>query len=270
MTLKLSILSDLHLEFLDADKITKLVKCLPADVLVLAGDICAIGSPEDYNKLIVFLKYMAPKFKHILHVAGNHEYYYTRSPPTKEHTIPGVNRKLKAIEKEIPNYKYLNCNMITLDINNKKYDFIGATTWTRVERSDRIAVENMMNDYNYIFCFKDGSAVKFTVDDMQKLHSKHTSFIKKSIEELKNSKTPLILITHHKPISNYEKGERSVSKQAYETDLLNIIKLPVKVSIYGHTHEYKDEVISGIRFISNPKGYKHERTGFTDSKIFEI
>ncbi len=66
----------MHIEFLGIERVRHLFKITNADVLVLAGDICSIADREfDNLKFLDFLKYVCPKYKYVLHVAGNHEYY---------------------------------------------------------------------------------------------------------------------------------------------------------------------------------------------------
>jgi predicted phosphodiesterase len=72
--MKLQILSDLHLE-MHADGGSGLIRELdPAgvDVLVLAGDITMARRYADLERVF---KPLAKKYRHILYVPGNHEYY---------------------------------------------------------------------------------------------------------------------------------------------------------------------------------------------------
>jgi predicted phosphodiesterase len=261
--------SDIHLEFRTLDQIPKLFKNINADVLVLAGDICAINTPEDYEKFIAMLKYYTPKYKHVLHVAGNHEAYCT-GMPTTNNCMDAVNRKLKSLSKTYPNYIYLNCDTITLTINKKPYMFIGATLWTKVYFKDREEVQTRMNDYECIYLHKDKKVVKFTVADMQKLHSRHALFIKKAIAESVKTKIPAVLITHHKPVGDTTAEKKNILTQAYESDITSIIVAPVKVCIYGHTHVHYDKVINGVRYLSNPIGYPGQHTLYKNDLGVEV
>ena len=67
-------MSDLHFE-MHADGGAELIRELDptgVDVLVLAGDITMARRYED---LVSVLKPLARKYRHILYVPGNHEYY---------------------------------------------------------------------------------------------------------------------------------------------------------------------------------------------------
>lgn len=267
---KIQYISDIHLEFRSIEQVPKLLKNVGADILVLAGDICAINIKEDYIKFIALLAHYSKKYLYILHVAGNHEYYTTARPVIRNDCIDGVNKKLKALTSIFPNYIFLNCDTVTLKINNKPYMFIGATLWTKVHLKDHVAVEARMNDYNYIFTNVGDNIHKFTVADMQILHRKHLLFIKKAVIIAASVKIPTILITHHKSIGDIVATSSDPITQAYETDITDIIHNPVKLVIWGHTHVSYSKIIKNIKFVSNPKGYPNQRTGFSSTLFEEI
>lgn len=262
MTLKVQYCSDSHLEFKSSDIVPKLLKNINADVLILAGDICAINTPEDYDKFIALLTHYCPKYKHILHVAGNHEYYTTTTPVNKSDCMDAVNRKFKSLKKTFPNYTYLNCDAVTLQINNKSYMFIGATLWTKIQNVDWSYVENRMNDYSCIYLNRGDQIIKWNVEDMQKLHAKHKIFIKKAIDHAASLNIPTILITHHKPLEDTTEYDKNKLTQAYETEIRPLLKSPVKLCIWGHTHTHYLKKINGIIYTSNPIGYKFQHCGF--------
>lgn len=255
-------ISDIHLEFKPISIIPKLLKDIKANVLILAGDICAINVKDDYEKFIALLKYYCPKYNYIIHVAGNHEYYTTVKPVKKSDCMDAVNRKFKALNKDFPNYIYLNCDAVTLNINNKPYIFIGATLWTKIQPSDWSYVEQSMNDYSCIFLNRGDKIITFNVADMQKLHSKHKLFIKKAVDRATVLKIPTIVITHHKPIEDTPECNKNKLTQAYESDITTLFKPPVKLSIHGHTHTHFLKKIHGITYASNPLGYNYQRCGF--------
>lgn len=270
MTISVQYVSDIHMEFRTAEQIPKLLKNIGADVLVLAGDIACISPEEDFSKFIALLTYYCTKYKYILHVAGNHEFYTTKRAITKNECMASIHLKLKAVTKTFPNYLYLNCDTVTLLINKKPYMFIGATLWTKVEPKDWLTVQNRMNDYSNIYINHGDKISKFNVMEMQKLHAKHKLFIKKSIDRASTVKIPAILCVHHCPILKTGKYE-SIIDQAYEVDMTPIIKKPVVAVLWGHIHEHYYKVIDGIIYSSNPKGYNNQRnTGFKDDSVIKV
>lgn len=255
--------SDLHIEFRDLSVIPKLFKNINADVLILAGDITSINDPQEQTKFDALLQYYCPKYKYILHVAGNHEFYTASEAVTKTDCMDAVHKKFKAYKKKYQNYLYLNCETAVLQINDNSYMFIGATLWTNVDSTNYSHIEERMNDYEHIFVNKGQKVVKFNVMEMQKLHSKYRLFIKKSIASSQDLGLKCILITHHKPyISNMEIYKKSIMNQAYETDMEKFMNSSVALVIYGHTHKHNDSVINNIRYVSNPRGYVGQHCGF--------
>lgn len=262
MGVSLQFCSDLHLEFRTLYEIPKMLKNINADVLLLCGDIVTVNDKEDFDKFIKFLEYYSPRYKWILGVCGNHEsYYISKSPPLKSHCMDMVHKKLKLLNKTFSNYLYLNCDTITLTINNSQYMFIGATLWTKIPPEKYEKIQNTMNDYESIFINKNNEVTKFSVEYMQRLHNKHYTFIKKSIDAATKLNIPTILMTHHKPISD-ENSRQTEFTIAYEVDITKIIKPIVKLAIHGHTHKHYNKVHNGTQYVSNPKGYPNQHTGF--------
>ncbi len=260
--------SDIHLEFRKKN-FTNIIK-MDTDILCLAGDICACGNKADFNNFVEFLKYICPYYKYVIHVAGNHEYYTAgESEITNWHTMQGICARLKSLEKIIPHYIYLDCQAVILKVNSKPYVFIGATLWAHVEKKDHDEVQKRMNDYNYIYLLKNKKIVKFTVQDMQRIHAKHVRFLEAAINKFKGY--PCVVITHHKPVS--DSTNKDTITQAYETDITKIINMKgstVKCAIHGHTHIHYNKLIGNIRYVSNPKGYVGQHTKYVDNISIKI
>jgi predicted phosphohydrolase len=265
--IKIQFISDIHIEFRGI-KYKNLFK-ISGDVLCMAGDICACGNAEDFINFIGFLKYICPKYQHVIHVPGNHEYYTAGVKKiNKTHSMQHINDSLKKLENIIPNYHFLNNRMISLVINKKKYYFCGTTLWSNVNPNDYDEVEKRMNDYNYIYYInKSDNLKKFDIKEMTRLYKKNIAYIKRIIENIKNSKDKFILITHHKPVSDTLPSDRDILTQAYESDLTNIITKPFKIAIHGHTHKHYNKVINGIKYVSNPLGYIGQHTGFINNLV---
>jgi predicted phosphodiesterase len=272
----IQIASDLHLEF-RGENFKNLIKP-SAPILFLLGDISACGMPMPWETYKKFIKFISPKYKYIFHVPGNHEYYTSNVNITPSDTISGIDNKIKTFAKTIPNLYFLNNNSVRLLIDGKKYVFIGSTLWTSVRKQDYKYIQSSMNDYsnihvnNEITDSKQTSAKltrKFNINDMQQLHTKSVKYISNIIKKSKLDEN-IIILTHHKPIRTLDLEQDRIS-QAYETDLTNsIIKFPVKLACYGHTHVKFDKIINGVRCFSNPKGYPNQRTDFNNTGVVVV
>jgi predicted phosphodiesterase len=273
----IQIVSDLHLEFRRM-QFKNLIKP-SAPILFLLGDICVLGTKDDWEIYKAFIKFITPQYKYVFHIPGNHEYYTSNRNITKADTVPGIDAKLKKFAKTIPNLYALNNNTVRLKIGKKNYVFIGTTLWSSVTHANRRYVQERMNDYARLHWVneKPKNAVeklnwkptrKYTVDDMTKLHIKAVRYIVKELKTIK-PKEVAILLTHHKGVR--DKPLSDILSQAYETDLANlIIKAPLKAYAYGHTHVKYDKKINGVRVVSNPKGYPSEHTKFDETFTIHI
>ena len=138
--MKLQIMSDLHFE-MHADGGAELIRELDptgVDVLVLAGDITMARHYED---LASVFKPLARKYRHILYVPGNHEYY--KSSPSE------VARNLAKLTKEFPGVVMPENDTVVIAGQR----FIAGTMWFR---PDPTAEPNkrFMHDFSLIQDFE--------------------------------------------------------------------------------------------------------------------
>jgi hypothetical protein len=257
--LKLQIVSDLHLEFRPND----LDFIIPsAPVLCLLGDICVLGTTEDFETYKRFISTIYDKFALIIHVPGNHE-YYTNTPRGKEAACPieKINARLKAYSKSRPKLCVLINNMLKLKIAKTSYYIIGSTLWTYVNPQDYKSIQSSMNDYNCITVLnrETGTPRPYRVEDMQKLHKRCVACIKKFTAIAKQDQAKCILLTHHKAF----RDKLHPRSQAYESDLAELFVNPIVLAAYGHTHKKFNGTVNGVRTVSNPRGYPGERTMFS-------
>lgn len=258
--LKLQIVSDLHLEF-RPDDLDFLVPSAP--ILCLLGDICVIGTDEDFATYKRFIEHIYDKYDMIIHVPGNHEYYNkTQRGKDTNCTVDRINIRLKNYAKAKKKLHVLNNNMLKLKIGTQKYYIIGTTLWTYVNPKDYKTVQNAMNDYKYIH-FRDapsGAVRNYKVEDMQKLHKKAVSCIKRFMTIAKKAGAKCVLLTHHKAF----REKTSVFSQAYESNLSELFTDPLALVAYGHTHKKFNGRVNKIKTVSNPRGYPGEKTKFNN------
>lgn len=263
--LKLQIVSDLHLEFRPND-LDFIVPSAP--VLCLLGDICVIGTNEDFETYKQFIKTIYDKFEIIIHVPGNHEYYNkTQRGKDTEYTVDKINHRLKTYAAGLPKLHILINNMLKLSVGKTLYHIIGSTLWTHVDLINYRTIQNSMNDYKYIhFRDQDGTPRNYKVEDMQNMHKKCVSCIKRFISLSKKAGAKCVLLTHHKPF----KEESDVLAQAYESNLLDLFVDPVVLVAYGHTHKRFNGKVNKIKTVSNPRGYPGQRTLFNNKFTISV
>jgi predicted MPP superfamily phosphohydrolase len=137
---KLHIMSDLHLE-MHADGGAELIRGLDptgVDVLVLAGDIT---TARYYENLESVFRPLAKKYRQILYVPGNHEYY--KSSPDQ------VTRNLARLTKELPAVVIPQNGAVVI----AGQQFIAGTMWFRPDPAAEPA-KRVMNDFSLIKDFE--------------------------------------------------------------------------------------------------------------------
>jgi predicted MPP superfamily phosphohydrolase len=138
--MNLQIMSDLHLE-MHADHGAGFLKELDptgVDVLVLAGDIT---SARHFESLANTFRPLAEKYRHIVYVPGNHEYY--KSSPSQ------VAHNLARLKKEIPMLAIPDNGSVVIDGQR----FVGGTMWFRRAPTSDL-YKHFMSDFSLIRDFE--------------------------------------------------------------------------------------------------------------------
>jgi Icc-related predicted phosphoesterase len=253
LTIKLQIVSDLHLEFADIE-----IKNAGADALALCGDICVakyLATDGTKGNLFKdFFKRVADEFPVVFYVMGNHEHYDGHFESTAE-----------KIEKILPG------NVTLLDneyIDFFGYGIVGGTLWTKFDDTfTEYQVNSGLNDFRLI---RTGPEFRrFQVADTFKEHDKMLKLIKKT--------KPDIVLGHHAPSFNsvspeYRDSRYSYLNPAYCTELTEFIldNPSIKLWAHGHVHSSHDYTIGDTRIFANPRGYRDENREFNSSRLVEL
>lgn len=272
--IKVRLLSDLHLELLGPSKVKRLSfndlfyprpseepkEPKGSEILVLAGDI---GDPfkESYA---LFLTEASTRFKYVIVVAGNHEYY--NGQPMKF-----VNDKIRRVVSELPNVYFLNVDSpmskeedysVVLD----DIMFIGTTLWSPGSKNasinDMVCINAMSRDRYY------------------QLHLLHQSRLKKIIEDSVLEYPDIVVITHHLPCRELisdeylSNGNEELHKFYYseQSECINTLKEVVGKGVWlcGHSHRYKCIARDNVELYLNPYGYYGEDTNYQRNLVIEI
>lgn len=284
--MKITVVSDLHLEFSDCFDIKNTDN---ADVLILSGDIMIAEDLHDHpyvpsiyeygafadlgrrqQKVKIFrdfLKRMSFLFPHVIYVAGNHEFYNGK-----------FYKSLQYLRDECSQYP----NVYFMENDCKLIDdvmFIGATLWTDMNRGDPItlhAVRDMMNDFRIIKNDKkEYSSLKPI--DVALRHKESLKYFQSVLDENKERKC--VIVGHHSP--SYQSMHPMYSNDhlmngAYHSDLSEFIfdNPQIVLWTHGHTHHCFDYKIGNCRIVCNPRGYQtvssNEETGWDPNIILEI
>jgi Icc-related predicted phosphoesterase len=271
--MKISLVSDLHLDvsgFLD----------LPGgDVLILAGDICEARSLRNefhQTKSLDrepgafpchdFFEFVAPKYKKVFMVMGNHEHYRGRFDKTWHELAKLLPDNVTLLEDKVEEYEGVM--------------FMGSTLWTDLHKGDPMCawhVKSMMNDYKSVQNYypAKGLYYKLTPEHTAEVHFKTKQYFRTVLEQ--NRDKTFVIITHHAP------SFQSVNKKYKHDTLMNggyasalddfiLDHENIKVWVHGHMHDPNNYTIGNTRVLSNPRGYIpwENGNGFDPNFTFEV
>lgn len=263
--------SDLHLEFGDCFFSNE-----GADVLILSGDIMVANTLHDfpassedlsdpqahnnasYRKLSArlyrnFLRRASLQFKHVIYVAGNHEFY-----------CGNFFSSIDDLRNECSIYNNVHfLENDTIEINGVY--FIGATLWTDCNKMDPHTLHglgSLMTDFTVIRNDRKGFT-KLKPADTVARHEESKRYIKHVIQNLRGRNLAdlrVVFVGHHAP------SHLSIHKIFINDRLMNggfysdmgefILDHPeIVLWTHGHMHHPFDYMIGNTRVVCNPRGY---------------
>lgn len=245
--MKFRTFNDIHLDH--KNNYTWIPKPLKEDketVLFIPGDIATFGTQ---HAVVDFLNTNAKRFREIVLILGNHDYWGNTIEGTIDILKDKVNHtNVHILEKEV------------IEIDGVKIG--GTTMWTPITHEmDKLRANGMMNDFHLI--------KKFKAEDWNREFNLAADWIKANPVD--------ILLTHFVPLRVFTPpmfiGDEAnflfncdIAAEMYHLQYT----LP-KYWLFGHTHWNFDVEVFGTKFICNAVGYtKFENTGtFKDEIIYE-
>ncbi len=227
-------MSDLHLEFTKYDMDDPDVH---GDVLVLAGDITI-------KNRVAWINNQATRFRHIIYVLGNHEFYRGDLYRTVEKTRDALFSNVHLLQNE------------SVTLNGKT--FHGGTLWTDFENGNPLKmhlVGGALNDFKLIRMNK--YSLRFRPEDALREHKQTKAFL------AENVKPGDVVVTHHAPswmsIATHFKND--LYNSGFASDLSDLIlETRPSVWIHGHLHNASDYQIGDTTVLCNPRGYVGHET----------
>jgi predicted phosphodiesterase len=239
--MRVQILSDLHFEF-DRDGGEAFARDLPVagDVLVLAGDLIPLRVADEVRRAF---DGFCSRFRHVVFVPGNHEYYRTR-PAEAEALLAGC-------AQAFSNLHVLNPGVAAIDGTR----FVGAALWFP-RAPDEARYRRELNDFRLIEGF---------VPWVHDTHDAHLAFLEAEV------RPGDVVVTHHLP------HPRSVALPYLGSPLNRFFLAPdaarcvehagARLWIHGHTHIACDYVVGATRVVCNPRGYPGEGLAVVDTAL---
>lgn len=254
MTVKIGLMSDVHLEFgpLDVENNEGV------DVLILAGDIAVAGyygrpNSAHHDKAEEFFRQCSEKFPNVLYVMGNHEHYNGEFGKTIDH--------MKTELAKYPNIHVLENESWTFEDGTM---FFGATFWTNMNNGNPNTIYTCgqyMNDYYKVKIHDKAHDVyrRLKPEDTVDAHHKSVTKLREFLHEC-DYEDRVVVISHHAPSKistkpGYE--DQHEINGAYSSDLSELIldNPNIKLWVHGHTHTEFDYTVGNTRIVTNPRGY---------------
>jgi predicted phosphohydrolase len=211
--LRLQIISDIHLEFLERDHELPIIQP-KANILCLLGDI---GNPKHENYW-EFLSIQSKNFSTIFLITGNHEYYGSSIEETNSLIVNTIK------SKSLINIVFLN-NGISFWENTI---ILGTTLWSHIPKENEEVVTKHLSDYRCID--------NFTTDISNTMFIENVKWIESILE--KYPKHEIIVLSHHTPLLynvSSMNNELKSTNCAFSSDLSKLLPR-IKLYAYGHTH----------------------------------
>lgn len=258
--MKISYCSDLHFEF----ALTNLDDFQDkGDVLLLCGDITTMVKLRlefessrfgDATPILDFFDLITGKYKHVIYVLGDHEYYQSSFAECE-----------KELLRVLPPYKnlYLVSSGKIIGIDNVA--FVCGTMWTDFNKECPITLTSAkyaIRDYHLI---SDATAIYVL--------SQHQSFVK-WVKNLDLSQYQhAVLVTHHTPsfATVNEEFENDEIMNGYYSANCDKLLAKFDYAVHGHQHNGYNVIVNDCQILSNPRGYPREKSFYDfHVKSFEL
>lgn len=262
------LISDCHLEWYASFAMPSLphINGDKERVLVIAGDFHTLKRAENVAPL---LTEYATRFKAVVYVPGNHEYYGSVIKP-----ITNLFNFQKMNPEGLDNIHFLIRDSVVID----GIRFVGATLWTNMDRGNPVVeftLSTGMNDFRVIDYHdeKFDHYGKFKPRHWQAEHKKDLEYI---AEEVGNSMEPCVVVTHHPPSAKSldpKFANEYYMNFGYHSDLSEFIldRPNINFWCHGHVHVVNDYMIGDTNVICNPYGYPdQDDTGFLEKSFYRI
>jgi predicted phosphohydrolase len=239
-------------------------KPMPEDLdtcLVIPGDIWSDNQAfeERYKNPDTWLRRMSKRFKYIVFVLGNHDYWGLSLQRAPE----------KAALHGIPNVHFLEQSSVVLD----QVKFLGGTLWTDYKGGDphitTAIPQIMVADHTKITFGRDKNRRRLRVADLFEVHRQTKRYIaNNAVRDTPEQK--VVVVTHMAPSFQsvspmYHTASDYIANFAYFSDLDKFVlqyQKNIDLWFHGHMHNPCDYTIGSVRVLNNPVGYMSETTGY--------
>jgi predicted phosphodiesterase len=255
-TVRLWVLSDLHLDVNARHPFALPDPRPPHDVVVIAGDLC-----EGIDRGVAWIETQGLNEKPVVYVAGNHEFY------GRDHRATFVAGRQAAA-------RHANIHVLERDaLIIGDVTILGASLWTDYgvlgDRDHAMRQANhLMSDHRMI---RMGSRA-FSAADALGLHQETRDWLDRHLPGARASRARTVVVSHHAPslLSCGIMFAGHPLNAAFASDCADLLARST-LWVHGHTHGARDYVEAGCRVVNNPRGYvPREQTGFQPDLVVTV
>lgn len=141
----------------------------------------------------------------------------------------------------------------------------GMTLWSLISEEQAPSVRKYMADNRRI--------VDWSVEKHNIIHLDHLAWLKAQLALVEEKGKSAIVFSHHAPTfrdSAAPEHRDGPITTAFATDLEYLLKQPIVLYAFGHTHWSCDQMIGTTRVVSNQVGYPGEETGYRPNFVVEL
>lgn len=255
--LSISVVSDLHCHT-SMPRDFNPAGMKPADVLVVAGDVSVSSLYDHYVSGI--REAAKDKFKSMFFIRGNHDYYCTKQDKAYK---PSVHENVV--------FTVAQSEGVGDDYKCRYVDFVCSPMWSPITHNKQLVL-CCLNDYHFI--------PGFSVERCTELFWENLEWMEHMVHASKSDGHDVVIVTHHLPRHELisPKFRNSDVNDAFcvmdpEAEA-RLIALEPKLWIHGHSHDFMDVTLDGVRYVRNPLGYERsfsrENTGYRPDFIVEV
>lgn len=241
--------SDLHLDHLAPNIEFRSLITPVAPILILAGDIASVWT-QIYSK---FLRWCSANWRHVILVAGNHEYFCHKNHPRSRQE---TEQRIQNLCRIYYNVHFLQAGQ-TYIIPNTNIVFIGTTLYSNINPAihDDVLVKS---DFTKTFIERNNKLCRTHPSDHVKAHKRHRQALADAIRSVpRNFKA--VVVTHYLPTHKLLEPEyqNDCWRSCYASNDDDLFRPPVSVWICGHGHRSTHiNARHDILVAMNARGYK--------------
>lgn len=268
--MKFVLVSDVHVDLVQWHWDSVMDHCNSVDTLLIAGDIS--NSVSTTSRWLVEAK---QRFKNVIWVAGNHDFYNCDFHTTKIVTSTQWSPPPYDMTEMLAHYEkwstahgihFLHRNLVEIE----GVKFVGTTGWHDFSAGQPWPYEvQVLSWYQAL----SDTRIVWNKDRIQPNHRNPLIAAQTDAAWLANAvntlSSPSVIVTHHLP-SSWLKWDRpsdimwtKLHGCFVNTLLENIHSEHIKYWCYGHTHQRQMKRIKNIEYVCNARGYQHENPNWT-------